>query len=365
MPESSSLVTVVGARPQFVKAAVVSRALAHAGIGERIVHTGQHYDEKMSGAFFGELGLPALAANLGVGSGRHGAQTGAMMERLEAWLIAESEAQRPTRGILVYGDTNSTLAAALVAAKLHLPVAHVEAGVRSFDRRMPEELNRVVTDAVADVLFCPDEQARDNLAREGVRSGVHVVGDVMYDATLRSSERANREHPLHTLTAHQVGAYVLATIHRPSNTDDPSRLQALLDGLGACEWPVLLPAHPRTTARIQSHALRVPPSVTLLPPQPYGAMLTLVREAHGVATDSGGIQREALWLETPCVTLRDTTEWRHTLVGGWNRLVDPSLPDLAARTARALSDRPVGPPSESPLPGAPERIVRLLSEAWL
>ncbi len=209
-----SIVTVVGARPQFVKAAVVSQALAQAGVAERIVHTGQHYDAEMSGAFFDELGLAAPAVNLGVGSGWHGAQTGAMMERLEAWLIAEQEAGRQAGGMLVYGDTNSTLAASLVASKLHLPIAHVEAGVRSFDRRMPEEVNRVVTDAVADLLFCPDENARTNLAAEGITSGVYVVGDVMYDATLRSSERAAQQQPLATLIEHS--AWIVRCRHSSS-----------------------------------------------------------------------------------------------------------------------------------------------------
>ncbi len=364
MAEPLSLVTVVGARPQFVKAAVVSQALAQVGAAERIVHTGQHYDAEMSGAFFDELGLAAPAVNLGVGSGRHGAQTGAMMERLEAWLIAEREAGRPASGMLVYGDTNSTLAAALVASKMHIPLAHVEAGVRSFDRKMPEEVNRVVTDAVSDLLFCPDDQARTNLAAERGASGVHVVGDVMYDATLRSSQRATQQHPLETLIGHASASYAVGTVHRPSNTDAPDRLQDILEGLGACGLPVVLPTHPRTSARIQSGKLTVPPSVTLLPPQSYLAMLTLVRNASVVATDSGGIQREAFWLQTPCVTLRDTTEWRHTLIGGWNRLVDPALPDAANRIARALAEQPSADQSDLPSAGAPERIARLLIEAW-
>jgi UDP-N-acetylglucosamine 2-epimerase len=357
-----SIVSIVGARPQFVKAAVVSHALAEAGLSERLVHTGQHYDAAMSDVFFDELDIPAPAVNLDVGSGRHGAQTGAMMERLEAWLIGEAEAGRPASGLLVYGDTNSTLAGALVASKLGLPVAHVEAGLRSFDRRMPEEVNRVVTDALSDLLFAPDIASRVHLAAEGILEGVHVVGDVMYDATLRFSDRAEQRRPLASLTHHAPGTYVLATVHRASNTDDPAVLQAILDGLGVV-GPVVLPAHPRTRARIDA-GLRVPPSVELLEPQPYLPMLTLIRNAHRVATDSGGVQREAFWLGTPCVTLRANTEWAGTLAGGWNRLIDPSLPGAPRRIAEALAAQPTGERGELPEAGAPERIASILAEAW-
>lgn len=352
------VVTVVGARPQFVKAAVVSRALARAGVAERLVHTGQHYDPEMSQVFFDELGLAAPAANLGVGSAPHGAQTGAMMERLEAWLLGEDRAGRPAGGVLVYGDTNSTLAAALVACKLGLPLAHVEAGLRSFDRRMPEEVNRVVTDALSDLLFAPDVASRAHLAAEGVTRGVHVVGDVLYDATRAFAERSEQLRPLASLTGRAAGSYVLATVHRPSNVDDPARLQAILDGLGA-SGPVVLPAHPRTRARIDA-GVRVPPLVEVLPPQSYLAMLTLIRHARRVCTDSGGVQREAFWLGTPCVTLRAETEWTGTLAGGWNRLIDPAAP--ASRIAAALEAEPDGPPAPTPEPGAPERIAAALGE---
>lgn len=347
------VVTVVGARPQFVKAAVVSRALRAAGVRETLVHTGQHYDAGMSQVFFDELGIPAPEVNLGVGSGTHAAQTGAILTALEDVLTGGA---RPD-AVLVYGDTNSTLAAALVAAKLTIPLAHVEAGLRSFNRRMPEELNRIVTDRLARWLFCPTATAARHLAAEGIEAGVVLTGDVMYEATRHFAERAAARAPLEALTPHAAGAYCLATVHRAENTDDPARLQALFDGFGRLGEPVVLPLHPRTRARLDGVA--VPENVEVRAPVGYLAMLTLVRHARRVLTDSGGLQKEAVWLETPCVTLRDETEWVETLAGGWNRVVGAD----AARIAAAARRAPDGPWPNDDEGRASEIIADVLAAA--
>ncbi|MDX1547034.1 MAG: UDP-N-acetylglucosamine 2-epimerase (non-hydrolyzing) [Rhodothermales bacterium] len=332
--------TLVGARPQFIKAAVVSRALASAGAEEILVHTGQHYDPEMSRVFFEELGIPRPAVNLEVGSGTHAAQTGAAMVRLEAFL-AETSVDR----LVVYGDTNATLAGALVAAKLHLPQAHVEAGLRSFNRRMPEEVNRIVADRLADQLFCPTQTALENLAAEGITEGVYGTGDVMLDATRFFAEAAATHAPLDALTPHGPHTYFLATVHRAENTDDPARLRGIFDGLGRLGAPVLLPLHPRTRARLD--LLAMPPNVEVRPPEGYLAMLTLVRNARGVLTDSGGLQKEAYWLGVPCATLREETEWVETLEHGWNRLAGAD-PEAIAEAARTPPDGPQRPFGEGP-----------------
>ncbi len=356
------IVTVVGARPQFVKAAVVSRALAARGIDERLVHTGQHYDAAMSDVFFDELGMAPPAANLGVGSGLHGAQTARTMERFEAYLV-DALAQGPLAGVVVYGDTNATLAAALVAAKLGLPLAHVEAGLRSFVRAMPEEINRVVTDRLSDLLFCPTDTAVAHLAAEGITpastaGGVALTGDVMLEATRTFADEAAARAPLGRLTVHAPGAYVLATVHRAANTDDPAHLAAILDGLGRLGRPVLLPIHPRTRARLGG--LEIASTVEVRAPASYLEMLTLTRNAHRVVTDSGGLQKEAFWLGVPCVTLREETEWTETLDGGWNHLAgaDP------ARIATAAALVPTTPAFAEPTPEVGARIARLLAERW-
>ena len=348
--------TIVGARPQFVKAAVVSRALAAAGLRETLVHTGQHYDPAMSQVFFDELGIPRPAANLDVGSTTHAAQTGTAMIRLEGFLLDRP----PPDVVLVYGDTNSTLAGALVAAKMKLPLAHVEAGLRSFNRAMPEEINRIVTDQLADLLFCPTETAVENLRREGRTDGIHQTGDVMLDATRFFAARAAEQAPLPSLIEHPPQGYYLATIHRAENTDHPERLAGIFAGLWRLPAPVVLPLHPRTRERLGS--LRVPPNVTLHEPVSYLAMLTLVRHARAVLTDSGGVQKEALWLGVPCLTLRDETEWVETLEGGWNQLVGADPEAIAAGAARTPSSPAptlgAGPDSESPSAA----IARLLAK---
>ena len=344
------ILTIIGARPQFVKAAVVSREMVRVGVEEVIVHTGQHYDEEMSAVFFEELGIPAPVANLGVGSASHAVQTGEIMIGLENFINANEEPD----WVLIYGDTNSTIAGALVTAKLNLPLAHVEAGLRSFNRRMPEEINRMVADRLSALLFCPTQTAVDNLAREGITRGVHLTGDVMLDATLLFGEIAARRRPLEQLTELRPGEYFVATVHRAENTDEPARLSAIFQGFGRVGAPVLLPLHPRTR-RLLEH-VEVPSNVRIMPPQGYLSMLSLVRNARAVLTDSGGLQKEALWLGTPCVTLREETEWVETLERGWNRLAGAD----AGGIAEAVKESPSPPIPKIGDPGASRRIVEVL-----
>ncbi len=314
---------MVGARPQFVKAAAVSRILRgelgqRLGLSEYLVHTGQHYDENMSQVFFDELSIPRPDVDLGVGSGTHAQTTARMLEGLETVFSGEK-----ADVVLVYGDTNTTLAAALAAAKLDLPVAHVEAGLRSFDRRMPEEINRVVADHLSALLFCPTDAAVANLAREGVATGVHQVGDVMYDAALFYGALAPaKSHVLERL-ALAPGLFALATVHRQENTDDPERLDGILAGLTevAERLPVVLPLHPRTRKTV--HALgwkQRLASLRVVDPLSYLDMVSLERAAAVIITDSGGVQKEAFFYGVPCVTLRDQTEWVETVELGANRL---------------------------------------------
>jgi UDP-GlcNAc3NAcA epimerase len=334
------LLTVVGARPQFIKAAAVSRAIASTGgaIREQILHTGQHYDAAMSDQFFAELGIPAPAFHLGIGGGSHGSNTGRMLEAIERVLLKE----RPDV-LLVYGDTDSTLAGALAASKLKIPVVHVEAGLRSFNRHQPEEQNRVLTDHLAELCFAPTDTAVAHLRREGIAAEriVHS-GDVMADAARifgeQAEERASELLAAAGLRAMAAGyqPFVLATIHRAENTDDPARLEAILTALGSvaingtvCSepLPVLLPLHPRTQARIEEHQLQhLLKPLTLKPPLGFLSMVLLERRATLVVTDSGGMQKEAFLQGTPCVTVRTETEWVELLACGWNRLADPTDP---------------------------------------
>jgi UDP-GlcNAc3NAcA epimerase len=312
----SKILTIVGARPQFIKAAPVSQALAAAGVDERIAHTGQHFDALMSDVFFDELNIPKPTYNLEVNSLGHGAMTGRMLEKLEAVMVAE----KPDM-VLVYGDTNSTVAGALAAAKLHIPVAHVEAGLRSFNRRMPEEINRIVADHVSDLLFCPTSTAVAHLANEGITKGVHMVGDVMFDTTLTAVARARGRSQVlatHNLTAKD---YAVATIHRAENTDDPERFAAVIAWLEAAakDRPVIMPAHPRTAKLLASQGLTLK-GVRLIEPLGYLDMAWLAHNAAAIFTDSGGLQKEAYFHRVPCVTLRDETEWVETVDAGWNRL---------------------------------------------
>ncbi len=330
------IVSVIGARPQFIKAAAVSRALRAAGIVEVLVHTGQHYDESMSSVFFAELEIPEPQHNLGVRSGAHGAQTGRMLEGIETVLVAE----RPD-WVLVYGDTNSTLAGALAAVKLHVPVAHVEAGLRSFNRAMPEEINRVVADHVSTLLFAPTDAAVRNLRHEGVPdASIHRVGDVMYDAALFFARKAETASTVLATLGLRRGGFALATIHRAENTDDPARLRAVFEGIAAvaARCPVVMPLHPRTRKALESlpPAIAAAPGLRIIDPVGYLDMVTLEKNARLVVTDSGGVQKEAFFYAVPCATLRTETEWTELVDAGWNTLVPPTGTDVGARLLACL-----------------------------
>ena len=325
-PERRPFACVVGARPNLVKAAPLLRALAEAGLGAWVVHTGQHYDHEMSRVFFDELDLPEPDAFLGVGSGSHGVQTALALMRLEEWLVGN-----PVQAVLAIGDVNSTLAAALAAVKLHVPVAHVEAGYRSGDMRMPEEVNRLVTDHVSALLLPPTEDARANLLREGIDADrIDLVGNLMAETFLRYRGRAEATD---AWAAHGVerGAYLVATIHRPENADDPVRLERICRELTAQDLPVIWPVHPRTRAVLEA----LPGADRLRPirPLPYLEMIGLLLGAAGVVTDSGGVQEEACLAGVPCVTVRTSTERVATVEAGANRLCEPEGLGDALRSA--------------------------------
>jgi UDP-GlcNAc3NAcA epimerase len=330
------VVTVLGARPQFIKAAVVSRAFASKGLPEKIVHTGQHYDSNMSDVFFDELEIPRPEHHLGIGGGTHGQNTGRMIEAIEKVLLDI----RPD-WVLVYGDTDSTLAGALAAVKLHIPVAHVEAGLRSFNRRMPEEINRVLTDHAASLLFAPTGTAVAHLACEGISgTGVQLVGDVMYDAALYYGEKADRTSSILARLNLAPKEYALATIHRAENTDNRQRLAAILDGFSGFDSEIVLPLHPRTRGRLATLGLALPGNVRAIDPVGYLDMVMLEKNAALIATDSGGVQKEAFFYRVPCVTLRDETEWSELVAGGWNRLVPPTDgSDISTAMKEALGSK--------------------------
>lgn len=319
------IVSIIGARPQFVKAAVVSRALRREGVSEILVHTGQHFDRNMSDIFFDELDIPAPDFNLGIGGGTHGQNTGRMIEAIEGILL-----QQKPDWVLVYGDTDSTLAGALAASKLHIPVAHVEAGLRSFNRRMPEEVNRVLTDHVSSLLLVPTGTAVQNLACEGIAGEkVKLVGDVMYDAALYYGEKAATGSTIMERLGLSAGCYILATIHRPANTDDPERLEGVLRSFAAAALPVVWPVHPRTRGRIAALGLSIPGNAVPVDPLGYLDMVKLEKHARLIATDSGGVQKEAFFHRVPCVTIRDETEWVELLEIGVNQLVGHDWSRLA------------------------------------
>ncbi|MDA8870307.1 UDP-N-acetylglucosamine 2-epimerase (non-hydrolyzing) [Rhizobiaceae bacterium] len=330
MSKIFDIFTVVGARPQFVKAAAVSRAFsAYPAFSERIVHTGQHFDAAMSEAFFDELSIPEPRHNLKISGGGHGQMTGRMLEAIEALLVE----QRPD-AVLVYGDTNSTLAGALAASKMHIPLVHVEAGLRSFNRKMPEELNRVLTDHVSDLLFCPTELSIRNLAAEGITVNVHHVGDVMFDATLFAKEQADARSTALNQLGLETRGYAAATIHRAENTDSREALAKVADVLAAeaAKRPVVLPLHPRTQAALKRFDVAFD-GVTIVEPLGYLDMQKLLSKAALVITDSGGVQKEAYFHGVPCLTLRNETEWQETVEAGWNRLW--TEPDYMPRKAIA------------------------------
>lgn len=327
------IITVIGARPQFIKASAISRAIrgqvksADAIIREVIVHTGQHFDRTMSEIFFAELEIPEPDYNLEVAGLPHGAMTGRMLEKLE---VVYKEEQPDL--VLVYGDTNSTLAGALAACKLHIPVAHVEAGLRSFNMRMPEEINRILTDRISTYLFCPTEEAKRNLHKEGREKGVHLVGDVMYDVTLYYRAKAEQAIDLERWDV-SPKSYVLATIHRAENTDDTIRLASILGALRtiARDYPVLIPLHPRTRQLLRDLGKeKWLDTLTILEPLSYLEMLRLEISAKAIVTDSGGVQKEAFFHKIPCITVRDETEWVETVDLGWNQLVGANKEKIVA-----------------------------------
>jgi UDP-GlcNAc3NAcA epimerase len=330
------IVTVVGNRPQFVKAAAVSRLLREQA-DELIVHTGQHYDDELSRVFFEELSVPAPDRELGAGGGTNTAQTARILGALEP-VLAEL---RPSL-VLVYGDTNSTLAGALAASQAGIPIGHVEAGMRSFDRSMPEELNRVLTDHASELLLCSTETAMANLEREGVRGESHLVGDVMADVSLAFRDIAEERSQILDQLGLEPGSYLVVTAHRAGNVDRPERLEALVALLEALPQPVVLPMHPRTRERLTAAGLmdRLD-GIKVIPPLGYLDFMKLARHARAVLTDSGGVQKEAYLLGVPCVTLRNTTEWVETVEAGWNTLVDlDPAAALAALERRPPEDRP-------------------------
>lgn len=347
------IVSIVGARPEFVQGAPVSRALRAQGVREILVHTGQHYDYKMSQAFFDDLGIPEPDYNLEVGSGGHAGQTAEILVRLAEVLVKEQPDV-----VIVRGDTNSTIAGALAASKLHLPVAHIEAGERSFDRRMPEEINRIVTDSISDVFFCVSQTAGRQLAAEGHRAHVHVVGDVMYDAALHNRELARQRSHIVADLGLTPGGYVLTTVHRAATTDDPERLGAIVDAFNAAPEPVVFPAHPRTRGALERLGRPFADHVRVIDPVGYFDMMQLEEHARLIATDSGGVQREAYFLKRPCLTLRDETEWTETVSAGWNQLVG-----VEAERIKAAWTTFTPPAEQAPIFGdghAAERIAEVL-----
>jgi len=347
------IMSIVGARPQFIKAAPVS-ALLRAQATEVLVHTGQHYDPNMSDVFFDDLQIPKPEYSLGIGSGSHAQQTGKMLEAIERVILKESP-----DWLLVYGDTNSTLAGALAAAKLHCPIAHVEAGLRSFNRKMPEEVNRILTDHCSSLLFCTSTVAVEHLVDEGIIEGVHIVGDVMRDCITSAKARAQQRSGCicnRLELSHQD--YCMATIHRAENTDDPDRMAAILDGIARIPYPVVWPVHPRTRRVLSKLKFTSSDNLQLIAPLGYLDSIELLSQARLLCTDSGGMQKEAYWLGTPCLTLRDETEWVETVTEGANALICCDPDDLVA----AVIDPPAGstnPEAYGPI-GASERIVSLL-----
>jgi len=331
------IVTVVGARPQFIKAAVVSRAFrAHQpGVHEVVVHTGQHYDANMSAVFFEELDIPRPNYNLGIGGGSHGQNTGRMIERIEEVLLQEKP-----NWVIVYGDTDSTVAGAVAAVKLHILLAHVEAGLRSFNRRMPEEVNRVLADHASDLLFTPTDTATRNLHSEGiVGDEVQQAGDVMYDAVLLYGAKAEQTSQI--LHAHGLKSkeYILATLHRPVNVDDADRMRSILNGFRDAPLPIMWPVHPRAVKRLGTFGLSLPETVKAIEPVGYLDMVMLEKHAALIATDSGGVQKEAYFHRVPCVTLRDETEWVELVELGANVVVGTDRENIAR--ALTLAREPV------------------------
>jgi len=344
------IVSIVGARPQFIKAMMVSRAVKHHNrqksrprLTEILVHTGQHYDYEMSQIFFDKMKIPAPHYQLGVGSGTHGEMTGRMLPRIEEVVLKE----RPD-WVIIYGDTNSTLAGAIVAAKLRIPVSHVEAGLRSYNRRMPEEINRVLTDRISNILFCPTETAVKNLAKEGICDGVYEVGDVMYDAFITYNKIAAQKSKILQDLVLCPHCYYLATVHRQENTDDPERLLSIFSAfeeLAREDRPFVIPIHPRTRRALKRRAIKLKKNshVRLILPLSYLDMMALELQTAMIFTDSGGMQKEAFFARVPCITLRDETEWVETVEAGWNFLAGADKKSILLAFAKANKPRPPAP----------------------
>lgn len=348
--------SVVGARPQFVKLAPIAHACEREGVEHVVVHTGQHYDPMLSDVFFDDLNIPAPDEHLGIGSGSHGKQTGAMLAALDDVIL-----KYEPDWVLVYGDTNSTLAAALSAVKLHFPIAHLEAGLRSFNREMPEEINRILTDHAADLLLAPTTVAASHLADESLAERTVVVGDVMTDVLYQTRDAvADKPSPVMEEYGFAEGEYSLATIHRPQNTDTKEQLEAVLDSLGSVDHPVVILAHPRLVAKAKEHGIEIARgNLHVHAPLAYPDLVASASHARGVITDSGGLQKEAFLLRTPCTTVRPQTEWVETVELGWNVLVEPgpALVEAAQRPRPADTDAtPYGDGH------AADEVVRVLGE---
>jgi UDP-N-acetylglucosamine 2-epimerase len=343
------VVTIVGARPQFVKSALLLREFERRQVDHRLVHTGQHYDYEMSQVFFDQLGLPQPDYSLGCGSASHAVQTAEMMRALEPVL----EREHPSY-VIVFGDTNTTLVGALTAAKLRIPVVHVEAGLRSFNRSMPEEINRVIADHVASILCAPSDRAAAQLASEGIRAGVHVVGDLMIDLVKIVRDTLPDRPPILQRLALEPGTYALATIHRAANTDDPHAFADIVSGLRRLPLPVIFPVHPRSAALVRAFEIGASDGIVPIGPLPYEDTIALATHARVVLTDSGGLQKEAVFLGVPCVTLRDETEWGETLEDGWNALAGT---DPSAIERLALRPRPLAPSRSFRADGTCARLI--------
>jgi UDP-GlcNAc3NAcA epimerase len=350
------IITIVGARPQFIKAAPLSKLLRNHHT-EILIHTGQHYDDNMSSVFFRELGLPEPDYNLNIGSANHGAQTGAMIAGIEKVLLSEKPCL-----VIVYGDTNSTVAGALAAVKMHIPVAHVEAGLRSFNKAMPEEINRIMTDHISDWLFVPSETSRENLAREGIAKCVYDVGDIMFDAVLLFSEFARERSSYPRAIGLEEKSFYLCTIHRPENTDNCDKLSRIFSILSAVGKPVVLPLHPRTRKKISDYRISIAENILFVEPLGYLDMLSTMSSACSVITDSGGIQKEAYYLGVSCVTMRCEAEWIETVETGWNSVTGVD----ERRVLETLDRYSCGMPPRPQLYGSGDtssRIVTLLETA--
>ncbi len=349
------IVTIIGARPQFVKASVISKALRQAGHTEILVNTGQHYDDNMARIFFEEMGIPKPDYDLGVGSGTHASQTASSLVGIETILMKE----KPDF-IIVFGDTNATLAGALAAAKLHIRIAHIEAGLRSYNRDMPEEINRIVTDVLSDLLFVPTPVAVDNLQKEGIAKGIHIVGDVMVDALQTYTRIADQKSIVLSELGLEKAKFVLMTIHRPSNADLDERMLAIMAEISRIDAPVIFPLHPRSRNRVERLLNQVNGNIRIIDPVGYLDMMMLEKYAQLIITDSGGVQKEAYLHKTPCLTVRGESEWVETLQDGWNYLVGDDL-TLISKLAK---DFPT-PTKWSPHYGegnASAKIVSLLEE---